>query len=29
MKVAMKGDAFFIYDLASLNVELCPHEIPS
>jgi hypothetical protein len=29
MKVATKGDAFFIYILLSPNVEPCPHEILS
>jgi hypothetical protein len=29
MKVATKGDAFFIYDLPSPNDEPHPHEIPS
>jgi hypothetical protein len=29
MKVATRGDAFFIYTLPSLDVEPHPHEIPS
>jgi len=28
MKVATRGDAFFIYSPPSLNVEQHPHEIP-
>jgi len=29
IKVATKGDAFFICTLSLPNVESCPHEIPS